>query len=203
MSEKPKEQLDIISPFDLIPTGDYHSCVITGYSFDFLFFEKFVMPKLRALKISNVNLLVDPNMYEQSISDFNGTKLPSDAGYSIEPARVPRLFHSKVMLFFGDNEGLAFIGSGNPTQCGYGLNQEIWSAIHIKDATDPKASAFLQLWNNFRIWSQGVPKYFTQKLDWITLYSPWLKQAKPVDPPWLLSEGRSIEIWDTTSENLF
>jgi len=75
MSSKSKRSMDRISPLDMITVGKYHSCLITGYSFDFLFFEKFVMPKLRNLKISNVNLLIDSTMFKQSIADFNVTSI--------------------------------------------------------------------------------------------------------------------------------
>ena len=48
----------------------YHSCIITCYSFDFIFFEQRVLPKLRQAGITNINLYVDASQIEKQINSF-------------------------------------------------------------------------------------------------------------------------------------
>ena len=53
----------------------YHSCIITCYSFDFIFFEQRVLPKLRHAGITNVNIYVDAHQFEKQLNQFIGNDL--------------------------------------------------------------------------------------------------------------------------------
>ena len=56
------ERLNILELFGA-DKNKYHSCIITCYSFDFLFFEQRVLPALRRAGMININVFVDEKMY--------------------------------------------------------------------------------------------------------------------------------------------
>ena len=50
--------------WDLLSGRDYHSCIITTYSFDFYYFEKSVIRILRSKGIGNISVFVDSNIFQ-------------------------------------------------------------------------------------------------------------------------------------------
>src|SRR5690606_39756761 len=94
----------------------YHSCVITSYSFDILYFEQIVLPRLRKAGILNVNIFVDAAMFQKQLQTYAGkeyVKVKRD--YSITPVHLNGAFHPKMLLAVGKSKGLFAIGSGNIT----------------------------------------------------------------------------------------
>ena len=90
----------------------YHSCIITCYSFDFIFFEQRVLPKLRQAGITNVNIYVDAHQFEKQINQYIGNDLlDRKAGYSITPVKMIGAFHPKVLLAVGKTKG--FLAANN------------------------------------------------------------------------------------------
>ena len=80
----------------------YHSCVISSYSFDFLFFEQRILPKLRAAGISNINVFVDSGMLEKALANFKGGEyLQNKSNYSLTPVTLKGAFHPKIFLAVG------------------------------------------------------------------------------------------------------
>jgi len=107
----------------------YHSCIITAYSFDFLFFEQRVLPRLRRAGMININVFVDSKMYQQQLSNLDG-RHSINQSYSIIPIKLKGAFHPKILMGFGKNNGFLAIGSGNLTSSGLSSNDEVWGACH-------------------------------------------------------------------------
>jgi hypothetical protein len=108
----------------------YHSVIITCYSFDFLFFEERVLPRLRGAGMININIFMDAGNYEKQVTDLESSQFRSKNAYSITPIKMPRAFHPKIIFGIGKDNGFLAIGSGNLTNSGLSSNDEIWGAFH-------------------------------------------------------------------------
>ena len=135
--------------FDLIDKGTkvYHSAILTTFSFDPVFFEKYYMPQLRRRGIRNVILLVDAGRYDavmQSEEGFAFTK--KDYAIVRMDNNLGGVFHPKISLFAGKNKVMAIVGSGNLTYSGIAYNDELWGAFCIEDAQTPQAPLLKNIW---------------------------------------------------------
>lgn len=152
----------------------YHSCIITCYSFDFIYFEQRVLPKLRQAGITNVNIYVDAYQFDRQMQQYiDCGLLNSKTTYSITPIRMSCAFHPKIILAIGNSKGFLALGSGNITSSGLSSNEEIWSAFHItedENLTEPifqSVAAYLQ---SFESYVKGTNRV---KLKWVRDNSPW------------------------------
>lgn len=150
----------------------YHSCIITCYSFDFLFFEQRVLPRLRQAGILNVNLFVDARMFQQQLDAGN---YRNNYSYSVVPVQLSGAFHPKILMVMGKNNGFLAIGSGNLTSSGLSSNDEVWGAFHTYKVESDAAPLFklvYQYLTPLEKFCFGINK---SKWDWILENTPWLK----------------------------
>lgn len=158
----------------------YHSCIITCYSFDFIFFEQRVLPKLRHAGITNVNIYVDAHQFEKQINQFVGNDLlDRKAGYSITPVKMIGAFHPKVLLAVGKTKGFLAIGSGNLTSSGLSSNEEIWGSFHISENEKKTEPFFRQTAKYLQKLEEYVCGTNLLKLKWINENSVWYKNLFP------------------------
>lgn len=155
----------------------YHSCIITCYSFDFIFFEQRVLPKLRLAGIINVNIYVDAYQFEKQINHFvSSDLLNSKAGYSITPIRMKGAFHPKMLIAIGKSKGFLAIGSGNLTSSGLSSNEEIWSSFHTTDSDNKANEYFFDAIKYLTSLEKYVCGTNLLKLKWIKDNSLWYNQ---------------------------
>lgn len=182
------------SIFDLAPKGAdrFHSCIMTGFSFDFNFFDEFILGQLRASGVSNVLVLVDAKILNDSLKYFTSERvLPRS--YSVHGVRRAGAFHPKVFALFGEKDGFMAIGSGNPTASGLGVNSEAWSAFHIDGSSDEKYPLFYACWEMLKRLESNVGGESKRRFDWIEASSPWLKKLETGQPK-LVKTGDGTEI---------
>ncbi len=160
----------------LLPRNQFHSCVLTTFSFDFNYFYHDVRSQLSRAEVINTNVLVDDAMLQHylgsvtgyaqdSIRKFAITGIPGNAG----------VFHPKIGLFFGDKEkGFMILGSGNLTACGHGKNQELWGAFHIDGPGDAKAPLFKSAWEYLRGFKKQMSGISKHKIEWIEQHAEWV-----------------------------
>lgn len=113
----------------------YHSALLTSFSFDFHHFESQVLKALRQKGISNVSVLVDSNMLEDTLGVFTGNAKYLNNTYSISGVHAVGAFHPKINLIVGENNMLLFFGSGNITVGGHGKNHELFTGF-LADSKD-------------------------------------------------------------------
>ena len=146
----------------------YHSCIITCFSFDFIFFEQRVLPKLRQAGITNINIYVDAYQFEKQINNFVGSELlDNKAGYSITPIKMIGAFHPKVLLAVGKTKGFLAIGSGNLTSSGLSSNEEIWGSFHFTETDKITEPFFKETANYLKKLEAFVFGTNLLKLNWI------------------------------------
>lgn len=157
----------------------YHSCIITCYSFDFIFFEQRILPKLRQAGITNVNIYVDAHQFEQQINSFVGSEMVDfKAGYSITPIKMSGAFHPKGLLAVGKTKGFLAIGSGNLTSSGISSNEEIWGGFHITDTDKTAAPFFKEIILYLKKLELFVTGTNRLKLNWIRENSNWFNDLE-------------------------
>ena len=178
-------------------SSKYHSCIITSYSFDFLFFEQRVLPILRNAGIININIFVDASMLQQKLSDTIGLNVSNKKSYSIIPVYLKGAFHSKIIMAIGKKNGFIAVGSGNLTSSGLNTNDEIWSAFHIKEHQSFNNAIFKHIQNYVQQLEEKSFWFSKEKLNWISTNSEWyndLKQKKIEFNSEKINRNEQIEI---------
>jgi len=165
----------------LIGNGRYHSCILTTFSFDFYFFEMKVMKWLRSCGIRNVNVFIDGHFYSELMQQATGDEMKLATGYSLHPVFEKNIFHPKIWLLVGENEGLLLVGSGNLTNSGNGSNDEIWGAYHFDIKQPQNAPIFSTAWNYVSKLSATTKGIISEKTTrWIAEHSQWLMELPKV-----------------------
>ena len=157
----------------------YHTCIITCYSFDFLFFEQRVLPILRRAGMININVFVDAKMYQQQLTNLDGNYIAKQS-YSITPIQLNGAFHPKILMGFGKNNGFLAIGSGNLTNSGLSSNDEVWGAFHTyrtESKATPLFKSTFEYLKNLKPFCHGAN---VEKWDWILKNSPWVSDLNEI-----------------------
>ena len=153
----------------------YHSCIITCFSFDFLFFEQRVLPKLRHAGIININLFVDARMFQQQLVALEGN-YRNNKSYSIVPIELNGAFHPKIIMAFGKNNGFLAIGSGNLTNSGLSSNDEVWGAFHTYKTESKATPLFKTVYNYLNQLDRFCYGINKTKWDWVLKNTNWLQE---------------------------
>ena len=156
----------------------YHTCLMTAYTFDFLFFERRVLPVLRGTGVKNINVFIDKKELASSVEMAGPKSFAGHHAYSLIDVASKGVFHPKIMLLIGKSEGMLVVGSGNLTGSGLSSNDEIWSAFHFKDVAHPHAVLFAQAWSYISRWFSNARGVHQKKLSWIKRDAPWISELR-------------------------
>ena len=160
----------------------YHSCVATTFTFDFSFFEHRAVPALKAAGIRNILVLLDDGMLAQAMEDSMGLEFTRNANYSFFPMASTGVFHPKMIFCTGKKECFLAVGSGNLTSAGHGGNDELWSVFHYEKSSEKSTSYIIkQAWDYVQSLSNRTRERATEKIAWISQYSPWLNDLPESD----------------------
>lgn len=134
-----KNRINLIKEF--LKEKNNHLILLTTYSFDPVFFDYFLFPKLaKNNPFAEVVVFIDGYTYQQTHPKFTpktGTE------YRLVPVyQEGGVFHSKIGIFYSRDKDRAklFIGSANLTLAGFTRNAEVVLQIECKPA---KASSSL------------------------------------------------------------
>ncbi len=144
--------------------SDFHSALLTSYSFNFHHFEYQVLRTLRRKWITNVSVLVDQHMLDGSIGLASGSLQHLSQTYSVNGVRSMGAFHPKMNFLVGDNKLLLFFGSGNITPGGHGKNHELFTSFYA-DALDSAQLPILQeAWDFLQGLTSDVAGYNKERM---------------------------------------
>lgn len=184
-------------------TNIYHSALLTTYSFDPIYFENVYLSTLRKLGITNVVVLIDASMYDQLLSDSN-YQCHRVSQYNYTLVRKENfhsgVFHPKVVLLFGEEEGTLIVGSGNLTYSGLANNDEVWNAFHVQGNNSIHYPLFYQAWKYLSQSANQTSSLVSRQIDWMLEQSPWLHQETS-DSTVLLSSGEECTLLYNTAES--
>lgn len=184
-------------------TNIYHSALLTTYSFDPIYFEAVYLSTLRKLGITNVVVLMDASMYDQLLSDSN-YQCHRVSQYNYTLVRKENfhsgVFHPKVVLLFGEEEGTLIVGSGNLTYSGLANNDEVWNAFHVQGNSSIHYPLFYHAWKYLSQSANQTSSLVSRQIDWMLEQSPWLHQ-ETTDSTVLLSSGEECTLLYNTAES--
>lgn len=152
---------------------DLHSCVLTTYSFDPLFFDLKILRILFGAGIRNVLVLVDAGMYAHALEEAHAN-LRQSGSYGLLPVFMDGAYHPKMIAAVGERSGFLAVGSGNLTAGGHGGNDEIWAAFHVNGPDSPYTPLFAKAWSILRAQANDAEGSCRERLEWMTEHAPWL-----------------------------
>ncbi len=201
------ERCNIISLLNC-RTNVYHSAILTCYNFDPIFFETIYMPTLRKLGVVNVIVIMDADIYDSLLQDEYYYLHSIDADdYTLVRYKNTHngVFHPKMTLLFGSEEGALIIGSGNITFSGLSLNEEVWNAFNVKDNNSVNYPLLYTAWGYILSLATNFPLLPKRQIDWIKENSEWLEKTAPEGPVkfqngdtvWLLHNDNKNKIVDS------
>ena len=155
----------------------YHSALLTSYSFDPIFFESVYLSTLRKLGVTNIVVLMDASMYDKLLADTNyQCHRVTQNNYTLvrQENAYSGVFHPKMVLLFGEEEGVLVLGSGNLTYSGLSNNEEIWSVFHVAGNESIHYPLLYNAWKYLRDATSTVSPLVQRQLDWMQEQSPWL-----------------------------
>lgn len=121
-----------MNPREFLREAEYPIALLTTYSFDPYFFERFVLPDLWAGGSNRVLVLADRGALRSALDSQVGDLRHLGRRYFLEPVEWPGAFHPKIFLRVGDEGGLVWVGSNNLTRGGWGGNSELGSAWKLE-----------------------------------------------------------------------
>ncbi len=184
----------------------YHSAILTCYNFDSVFFESVYLPKLRKIGVVNIIVVMDAGIYDSMLNDINYKYHPvGGADYTLlrKANNHFGVFHSKITMLFGKEEGILIAGSGNITFSGLSQNEEIWNAFHIKGNESPFYPLYYNAWKYIKGILHNIPFLARKQIDWIEENSEWIVK-KTDNLPVVLKNGESLWLlYNDTSNKIF
>lgn len=141
-----------------------------------------MMKWLNSCGVKNVNVLVDGHYYSELMQRATGDEMTFSTGYSLYPIFRSGIFHPKVLMVFGEKEGLLIVGSGNLTNSGNGNNDEIWGAYHFDVNFPQNAPLFSSTWKYISQITTNIKGIIAEKItNWIPKHAQWLNELPEVE----------------------
>ena len=159
-------------------SADFHSAVMTTFSFDFHHFESQVLRELKRKGITNVNLFADTAMLDKSIGFSTGHLKSLSTSYSINSIPCLGAFHPKITILAGENDVLLLQGSGNITNGGHGKNHELFTVFYANKEDQTQLPIIQEAWLYLRRLTNKIEGISSEKLDWVSSNCNLLTEIK-------------------------
>lgn len=183
----------------------YHSALLTSYNFDPIFFESVYLSTLRQLGITNIVVLIESTMYDQLLADSNYQyHWISQNNYTLVRQENNHfgVFHPKMTLLFGEEEGALIVGSGNLTFSGLSNNEEIWNVFHVLGNESIHYPLFHKAWDYLiEITRNGSPLVLRQ-IEWMSEQTPWLNDDSTKESVILTSGEECTFLYNTPKSTI-
>jgi hypothetical protein len=187
-----------IKLIDELRQSGWRSSIMTTYSVDPQFYDRFVASRLRAYGCENNILLADSAMLVQALEADPEGFAGAGRRYAVASASVSGCFHPKISLRFAPDKARLLIGSANVTAAGWGHNQEIACAFNYSRRAEEDAviaPLFRKAFDYLRRWVEQPSDAIAYKLDLIDRQAPWLGDVEPNSTPIELADGTLADLW--------
>ena len=155
--------------FQEIPTkANFHSAVMTTFSFDFHHFESQVLKPLLKKGIVNINVFADSRMLDDAIGTSTGNLRSVNLKYNVNSIESVGAFHPKLTLLVGENDVMLIQGSGNITGGGHGKNHEIFNVLYADKEDRSQLALINEAWHYMLNLTSKVEGITKDKLNWIS-----------------------------------
>lgn len=140
-----------------IPSGKFHSALMTSFSINLYYWEIQLLRSLSAKDINFVSALVDSDCLSDQLLKFSKAfsgRRPLD--FSLHGYKMKGAFHPKIQFYAGRESVLVLVGSGNLTVMGHGRNLEVWSPVMVESAENPAYPFIRNVWSYLKSLYQGL-----------------------------------------------
>ena len=136
--------------------NDFHSAVLTSFSFNFHHFEFQVLKTLKKKWVTSVSVLVDQNILNQLLGLVSGDLNYISQSYSLVGIPSKGAFHPKINFLVGDDKLLLFFGSGNISPGGHGKNHELFTGFFADSKDSNQLPLLNEAWEYLTSISQNL-----------------------------------------------
>ncbi|QOD60679.1 hypothetical protein H9I45_15270 [Polaribacter haliotis] len=164
--------------FHEIPkNADFHSAIMTTYSFDFYHFESQVLKTLKSKGVTNISVFADTTMLDQSIGFATSHLKSLSTSYSVCGVPCKGAFHPKIILLAGEEEVMLIQGSGNITSGGHGKNHELFNVFYANKDDKKQLPLIQEAWLYLKELNRNVEGISKEKLNWVSSNCNLLKKS--------------------------
>lgn len=169
----------------------YELAIALTYSFDPVFFENIVLHDLRAGGSGTVVVVGDPHEISAALENKGRNLEYLGRRYMLSSATHDRgAFHPKLVMRFGDKDGMVLISSGNLTSGGWGGNRELATSWKIGPEHDDPGTWIRPLLRSISAWCCGEHEKSVIERALSLTWVDSLPAATPdLEPPILFSQG--------------
>lgn len=184
--------------------GGYHSSIASTFNVDITFYDQVVQHRLRSVGCSNNVLLVDANMWRQTVGSEVIAPRNIGRSYILWPVDASSdggtgysCFHPKLFVQLGKRQGRLIIGSANMTLKGHAHNREILTQVnwsHRDESVEAGAAKSLirQAYDYLSgFLDRNVPS-IEHKLTQMEREAPWLMETDPAQSVLDLEGGEQV-----------
>ncbi|MBK8369793.1 MAG: hypothetical protein IPL20_00145 [Saprospiraceae bacterium] len=164
--------------------AEFHSVVMTTFSFDFHFFESQVLRLLKQKGVTSFNVMVDTSMLDKSIGFSTGHLKDICNHYSVHSVPCVGAFHPKIIFLAGKDDIMFIQGSGNITNGGHGKNHEIFSAYYANGSDQTLLPIIQETWDYIKSFLGSIKGIGASKILRLERECNLLNKVKPKPHSW-------------------
>lgn len=164
--------------------GDNDYIILTTFSFDPVFFDNFLLQKIRLNNpLAEIIVLIDAGQYEAAQSRFTNQ---TGRIYHLIPIYLHNgVFHPKIFSFFSvkNKTATCYVGSSNLTHAGFTRNAELvlkaeYSEENFDENINIVNDFFQSLILKGFVQDDSVVRILKQAFEWITVVNPQSSQFR-------------------------
>lgn len=174
------------------PKKPFHSAIATSFAVEFAAVEEIMLPQFMASGASNLLLITDERMAALALTD--GFELPLALGREYElcsPPAANGVFHPKIVLQIGRENGRAFVSSANATGAGLSGNAEVSIEIACDNEEGSEREILRSIWAYIDSLVSNDASPARDALRWARERAPWIDGPQG-DPIKELGDGSLI-----------
>ena len=185
----------------------YELSFVTTFNAYLPFYEKIILRQLRFAGCRANTLLMDERQFIECLSDDNNQPRLAGMDYTLIPVNNGGgVFHPKIILLIGCENGLLCVGSHNMTFSGFGKNREMTATFEFdlqKDSAE-KLQIFQSVWQSIKSWTGNQPPELLTSIDIAEQTANWLNDStaeiQNQKTYFIFSADDSESLWEKTKQ---
>ena len=148
-----------MNPREFCREKGFNSTILLTYNFDPIFFERVVLRELWAGETGDTLVIADRNQIAQSAERWGGQLRELGRRYQLSAARTSGAFHPKLIVRVGQQGAAVWLGSGNVTAGGWGVNRELAAGWAIGPNSPDQGGWLLPLLQRVAEWGPETSQH--------------------------------------------
>lgn len=157
----------------------YELSFITTFNAYLPFYEQIVFRQLKNAGCRANVLLMDERQFVSSLDDSHNRPKLAGVDYTLVPVNNRGgVFHPKILLLVGKENGLLSVGSHNVTFSGFGKNREMTACFEFDTDKSSREELFIfqKVWKSLRAWTASQPPELLAAFDLAEQRTAWLAE---------------------------